>query len=121
MASTREIGDKAEEIAAGFLTKKGYTILERNWYSGHHEVDVIARHQDIVVFVEVKSRKSNSIQEPYMAVNRNKQQMLISAANAYIRNRNINDEVRFDVISIVLNHNEPVVEHIENAFFPRVR
>ena len=121
MNSTRQIGDEAENMAAEFLTKKGYSILERNWYSGHHEIDIIARDKNMLVFIEVKFRNSNIYQEPYMAVNRNKQQMLILAANAYIRNRNINDEVRFDIISIVLSQNEHKVEHIENAFYPRVR
>jgi len=121
MNNTREIGNKAEEIAVDFLLKGGYEILERNWYSNHHEIDIVARKNKIVVFVEVKSRASNFIQEPFLAVNRNKQQMLILAANAYIRNRNINDEVRFDIISIILTQTATKIEHIENAFYPRVR
>jgi putative endonuclease len=121
MNSTREIGAKAEDIAVDFLLKNGYEILERNWFSNHHEIDIIAKKNKIVIFTEVKSRATNFIQEPFLAVNRNKQQSLILAANAYIRNKNIDDEVRFDIISIVLSKNQPDIEHIENAFFPRVR
>ena len=121
MNSTREIGKKAEDAAVDFLTKNGYEICERNWFSNHYEIDIIAKKNKIVVFVEVKSLASNYIKEPFMAVNRNKQQMLISAANAYIRIRNIDEEVRFDVISIILAKNETKIEHIENAFYPRVR
>ncbi len=121
MSTTREIGAKAEDLAVEFLLKNGYAILDRNWYSAHHEVDIIASKNKIVCFVEVKSRASNYIQEPYTAVNRNKQQMLISAANAYIRTKNIDDEVRFDVISIILAQNGNKIDHIENAFYPKVR
>lgn len=121
MTSTREKGVNSEEIAVEHLVKNGYMVMERNWYSSHHEIDIIAVKDNVLVVIEVKSLFSNYIQEPYKAVNRNKQQMIISAANAYIRQNNVNNEVRFDVISILLSTKEPIIEHIENAFYPRVR
>jgi putative endonuclease len=121
MNSTRETGKKAEGVAVDYLLKNGYEILERNWFSHHHEIDVVAKKNKIVVFVEVKSLATDYIREPYMAVDRNKQMMLISAANAYIRSRNIDDEVRFDIISIILASTGTKIEHIENAFYPRVK
>ena len=121
MNSTRETGKVAEDVAVDFLLKNGYEILERNWFSHHHEIDVVAKKNKMVIFVEVKSLASSFIREPYMAVDRNKQMRLISAANAYIRTRNIDDEVRFDIISIIMAPTETKIEHIENAFYPRVR
>ena len=121
MENTRDKGINAEEIAVQYLVKNGYDILERNWYHHHYELDIIALKNNIVSIVEVKSLSRNYMQEPYQSVNRNKQRMIIAATNAYIRMHNINDEVRFDIISIVFNKNEPQIEHIENAFYPRVK
>lgn len=121
MDSTREKGSAAEEIAVKYLLEKGYEILEQNWYSQHQEIDIIARKGGIIAFIEVKSLYSNYLREPYQSVNRNKQRLIISAANAYIRKHNVNDEVRFDIISILLGKHEPQIEHIENAFYPMVR
>ncbi len=120
MISPREKGDQAENIAVKYLEDKGYMIIQRNWYFHHYELDVIAKKDNILVVVEIKSLVNKSFQEPYKAVNRNKQRMIIAAANAYIRKYQINDEVRFDVISITFYAKQPVVEHIENAFYPRV-
>jgi putative endonuclease len=119
--NTRDKGTAAEEMAVQFLLDKGYEILERNWYHHHHEIDIIARKGNIVSIVEVRSLSYNYIQEPYQTVNRNKQRMIISATNAYILKHNIRDEVRFDVISILFSKSESKIEHIENAFYPRVR
>jgi putative endonuclease len=121
MTTTREKGKASEDTAVDFLMKNGYEILERNWYKGHYELDVIARKNGIVAIIEVKSLSYNYIQEPYQQVNRNKQRTIIAATNAYIRQHNINDDVRFDIVSIITGKNEPVVEHIENAFYPTVR
>ena len=121
MDSTRERGSVAEEIAVGYLKKNGYEVLAQNWYNQHHELDIIARKNGLVAIVEVKSLTSNYMREPFQSVNRNKQRMIISATNAYIRKHNINDDVRFDIISIIMNKNEPQIEHMENAFYPTVR
>lgn len=121
MDTTREKGSAAEEIAADYLKKNGYEILNKNWYNQHYELDIVARKNGLVAIVEVKSLKSNYMREPFQSVNRNKQRMIISAANAYIRKFDINDDVRFDIISIIMNKNEPQIEHIENAFYPMAR
>jgi putative endonuclease len=121
MVTTRERGAEAEDIAINYLLNQGYEILDKNWYNHHHELDIIARKDGILAVIEVKSLSSNAIREPYESVNRNKQRMIISATNAYIRRHNINDDVRFDIISILFRNNEPQIEHIENAFYPGVR
>jgi putative endonuclease len=121
MTNTREKGAESEDIAVGYLIAQGYEILSRNWYHHHHEIDIVARKNGIIAIIEVKSLFSTYMQEPYQSVNRNKQRMIISAANAYIRKFNIDDEVRFDIISIIRGKGEPRIEHIENAFYPIVR
>ena len=69
-----------------------------------------------LVVVEVKTRKSDEFGEPDIAVGRDKQQMLIRAAEAYMRYKNLDVDIRFDIISIVITEGEPKIEHIEDAF-----
>jgi putative endonuclease len=121
MITTHDKGAEAEDMAVQYLVNNGYEIRDRNWHHHHYELDIIAQKNKIVAIVEVKSLSYNSIQEPYQSVNRNKQRMIIAATNAYIRKYNINDEVRFDIISILFSKKEPQIEHIENAFYPRVK
>ena len=118
MAEHNDLGKLGEEIAVQYLTDKGYKILERNWHNVHKEVDIIAKDGRFLVIVEVKTRQSSKNGEPDMAVTRQKQRMLISAANAYIFRNRLDLETRFDIISIVFNNGEPVIDHIEDAFLP---
>ena len=120
MAEHNETGKKGEEIALEYLQGKGYSILAKNWHNHHQEIDIIAAKGNEMVIVEVKCRKGDPLVEPYAAVNRSKQNMLIKAANAYINRNNINLETRFDIISVTIGK-ETTIEHIENAFYPRVR
>lgn len=111
-----ELGKLGEDLAANYLIDKGYQILERNWRSGHKEIDIIALYDDILVVVEVKTRNTDDYGEPDIAVGVSKQRMLIWAADAYVRHKNLNVDVRFDIISIVISDQEPEIEHIEDAF-----
>ena len=118
MAEHNDLGKLGEEIAVKYLTDKGYEILERNWHNVHKEVDIIAKDGGELVIVEVKTRQTNAYGEPDIAVTRQKQRMLIAAANAYLFRNRLDLETRFDIISIVFNDGEPVIDHIEDAFFP---
>lgn len=121
MAEHNELGKKGEEIALEHLRKLGYIILEKNWRAGHNELDIIARDKEFLVIVEVKSRQNSNFAEPEEAVTRDKQNALIRAANAYIYKKNISLEARFDIISIVHNPRETRINHIKDAFYPRLR
>ena len=121
MAEHNELGKQGEEIATTYLLKKGYKILEVNWRAGRNEIDIIAKDKDFLVIAEVKSRSSGTFAEPEEAVTREKQQSLIRAANAYIFRNNINLDTRFDIISIIHNKNETRVNHLQDAFYPRLR
>ena len=118
MAEHIDFGKQGEEIAVNYLIEKGYEILERNWRNRHKEIDIIAKDGKELVIVEVKTRKSNNYGEPDLAVNKQKQRLLISAANAYIFRNNMDLNTRFDIISIVFNNEKPVIDHIEDAFLP---
>jgi putative endonuclease len=118
MAAHNEFGKLGEELAVNYLTGKGYKILERNWYNIHKEIDIIARDGKSLVIVEVKTRQTDEYGDPDIAVTKKKQRMLIAAANAYISRNNLDIETRFDIISIVFKDEEPVIEHIEDAFLP---
>ena len=118
MAEHNDLGKLGEEIAVNYLIGKGYEILERNWHNVHKEVDIIAKDGGELVIVEVKTRQTNAYGEPDIAVTRQKQRMLIAAANAYLFRNGLDLETRFDIISIVFNNGEPVIDHIEDAFLP---
>ena len=116
MIEPHELGKIGEELAAEYLLGKGYRILERNWRSGHKEIDIIALDGDTLVAVEVKTRKSNDFGEPDIAVGADKQRMLVWAADAYVRYRQLDVDVRFDIVSIVFTDTDRKIEHIEDAF-----
>jgi len=121
MTERKNTGDKGEEIAANYLEKKGYTILFRNWHYLHKELDLVVQFKNELIIVEVKTRIAGSLISPLEAVNLKKQRFIITAANAFIEKHNVNLEVRFDIITIVYNFNNYIIEHIENAFYPKVK
>ena len=109
-------GQQGEDLAAEFLTEEGYDILERNWRFKHNEVDIIARQDDLLIIVEVKTRSGDSWGEPYTAVDIRKQRYLIFAAERYLYGHDLDLEVRFDIISIISDKGRVVLEHIREAF-----
>ena len=118
MAAHNEFGKQGEELAAQYLIIKGYEILERNWRNIHKEIDIIAKDGEDLVIVEVKTRQTDEYGNPDIAVTRQKQRRLISAANAYLFQNKLDINTRFDIISIIFRGGEPVIEHIEDAFLP---
>lgn len=113
-----ELGQEGENIAAKFLSNKGYQILTRNFRFKKNEIDIVCEHENQLIIVEVKTRQTAAIGEPYMAVTRNKQKQIIKVANHYVEEMNCKLEVRLDVVSIVLNQYGTKIEHIEDAFYP---
>ena len=117
MAAHNVLGEKGEDLACEFLLEKGYIVSHRNWKSGKAEVDIIAIHKKEIVFVEVKTRATKAFGEPEDSVTDKKQELLRNAAENYVIENNVLEEVRFDVISIVLNNMETIINHIETAFY----
>ena len=121
MSESHSLGQKGEEIAAGYLKNKGFRIRHQNWVSGKKELDIVAENNDNLVFVEVKTRTYDMNLQPRDLVTREKQKLMILAAEAYIRKYDINKESRFDVITLISKGKDFEVEHIENAFYPTLR
>lgn len=120
MAQHNDFGALGEDIAVDYLRRKGYVILDRNWRSGHREIDIVARHNDTVVFVEVKARANAFYGNPQDAITRRKMHLLVLAADAYLRYNAIDLEVRFDVIAIIGTTDRPYIKHYERAFRPGI-
>jgi putative endonuclease len=116
MAAHNELGKWGEDLAAEYLEKKGYTIVERDWKSGRRDIDIIALDDDVVVFVEVKTRRNSLYGQPEEAVDYHKLQSLQQAINHYVRFKHIRQEIRFDIISIVGTiGTEPDIQHFQNV------
>ena len=117
MAEHNEIGKIGERIALEYLEKHGYAILDTNWRYGHHEVDIVAYLEGVIVFVEVKTRTSTIFGNPEDAVDTSKQRIYIRMANKYVIQHQRFEEVRFDIISIVFHNLSDVkLIHLRNAF-----
>jgi putative endonuclease len=122
MAESHNLGRKGEDLAVDYLKKAGYKILHRNWKAGKLEIDIIAENKDFIVFIEVKTRSDDYQEHPLSAINREKQRSMIFAANNFIQWNNIDNESRFDVITVIIKRdNTNQVEHIEDAFYPTLR
>lgn len=118
MAESHNTGEQGEAIAAAYLASGGWDILETNWHSNHHEADIIARRNDLLVIVEVKTRTTDYFGNPEDFVSKQKQRRLIKTANHYISLKRLDLEVRFDIISIVLKPPRLRLRHLEDAFYP---
>jgi len=118
MAEHIEKGKKSEEIAAEWLENKGYEIVCTNFRFNKKEIDIIARKEELLVFVEVKTKSYWSDENPGDIVTFKKQKFLFKAAEAYMMYHGIDTETRFDVIFVVYKHEEIIIEHIEDAFSP---
>ena len=116
--SNRHIGKKAEDFACEYLLNKGWEILDRNYYSGHSEVDIIADNGTCIVFLEVKMRSSTKFGHPLEQVTQTKVDHIFKAAENWISEKNLHESpLRFDVISIIKEKNKPlVIEHTPDAF-----
>jgi putative endonuclease len=120
MSEAYELGKRGEVLAIEHLKSIGYEILEVNWISNHLEIDIIARDGKELVIVEVKSRGTDSYEHPSEAVSNKKIRFLINAAEAYIQEKDINLDTRFDVISIIFYGRNFELEHFKDAFYPPV-
>lgn len=109
-------GRKGEEAAARFLRASGFRILRRNFRTrGGEEIDLVCRDQDVLVFVEVKSRETEDFGRPLTAVDRKKRRLLVKAAMSWLRMLGMPDVAfRFDVVEVVAH--PPDIRHIKNAF-----
>jgi putative endonuclease len=104
-------GKKGEKIAGEFLENLGYEILRTNWRHGKSEIDIIAKKDNMLVLVEVKTRSNTAFGEPSDFVNKSKWTRLAEAAEAFAEEINFAGETRIDVVSITFEEKVPVVFH----------
>lgn len=114
----KSLGSKGEDIACQYLIKNGYNILEKNFKVSFGEIDVITNKNDIISFVEVKTRTSLKYGLPEEAITEKKKLKIIKVAQYYIKKKHLyNYLFRFDVISVQLkNNNIENIKFIKNAF-----
>ena len=121
MAEHNDLGKWGEDEAALYYEDRGYEILERDWKVGKRDIDLIAlaEDKDTLVFVEVKTRQNNELQEPEEAVDVKKMRNLAIAANAYVKLHGLDMDVRFDIISVIGKCScVESIECFEDAFNP---
>ena len=117
MAEHNDLGKLGEELSVEFLQKSGYTILETNWTFQKAEIDIIAKKDNILVIVEVKTRSSIDFGSPQDFVKSAKIQLLVKAVNEYVISNDLDFEIRFDIIAVHKEGKEFKIEHLEDAFY----
>jgi putative endonuclease len=115
-AKNLSYGREGELLAAKHLIRKGYQILERNFRTRMGEIDIIARNNGYLVFVEVKARQSSDFGGPVSAMTLSKQRKLIQMAKVYMALNNTESNARFDVVLIHGSVDSAKIELIQNAF-----
>ncbi|MBQ3451624.1 MAG: YraN family protein [Selenomonadaceae bacterium] len=118
MSRQKTFGKLGEDCAAKFLEAQGYTIVARNFRIRSAEIDIIARLDDVIVFVEVKARSDIRHGLPSEAVNLRKQKKIIEAAGVFLQDENFSEfACRFDIVEVYLRGDcVEEINHIENAF-----
>lgn len=117
MADHNELGKIGEKMAANFLIKKGYKILEINWRFKKSEIDILVQKDDTLVCVEVKTRATDVFGDPQDFVATKQIKSLVIATNQYVESNDLDVEVRFDVIAIIHNKYKSELTHFEDAFW----
>ena len=116
MAEHYELGKKGEQLAVNYLINKGYKIVERNWRFQKAEIDIIATKDKTLISVEVKTRSTNDFGSPQDFVNKKKIKLMVSAMNEYILNKDLDTELRFDIIAITKDKSNFDIEHFKDPF-----
>lgn len=117
MALHNEFGKKGEQLAVDFLIKNGYVIKYRNYRYLKAEIDIIAQKDNFLVIVEVKSRSTEFLNHIAETVTPKKIKLLVMAADHYVIDNDLDIEIRFDIITILMKNAVPYLEHIKSAFY----
>lgn len=117
MAQHNELGKKGEKLAVDYLVKNNYDIIERNYRFDKAEVDIIAKKNQILAIIEVKTRSSSDFGNPQDFVKPKQIQRLVKAVDEYVTENDLDVEIRFDIIAIVKTGTAYDIKHLENAFY----
>lgn len=111
-----EKGKKGERVARDYLIENGYQILNTNYRNKIGEIDIIALNNNILVFIEIKTRTNINYGYAYEAVNFKKQRKILNTSLVYIKEKRLDDlQLRYDIIEVYMT-NKLSINHIENAF-----
>lgn len=116
MAAHNDFGKWGEDCATEYLQRMGYTIVARDWKSGHRDIDIIAMNDGMVVFVEVKTRRNRVFTDPEEAVDYRKRRYLQGAINHYVKYFHVDNDIRFDIITVVgtMGTTTPEIDHLQD-------
>lgn len=117
MALHNDIGVQGELLAFTHLVSEGYAVLEKNWRFKRDELDIIAKKDGVLVFVEVKTRTNDFAGDPVSAVSLSKQKRIIRTAGEFVKTYDEYKDIRFDIIGIITNSKETKVDHLKDAFY----
>ena len=117
MAEHNDLGKHGEALAWEYLEKEGYQILERNWVFRKAEVDIIAKKENVLAIVEVKTRSTSDFGNPEEFVNQKKIRMLVTAVDEYVSRNDYDYSVRFDIIAVSKDATNYKIEHLQDAFY----
>ena len=117
VAEHNDTGKFGEEKAVEFLTKNGYEIVAKNHKYQHAEIDIIAKKEKLLLFVEVKTRTNLSFGNPEEFVNYTKAKLIMKAAEHYIFAKDWQFDIRFDIIAVTIKGSSVAIKHIEDAFY----
>lgn len=113
----KNLGKTGENLACEYLKANKIKVLDKNYKNKIGEIDIIAKDGDTVAFIEVKTRSSYIFGTPAEAVNYKKQQKIIKTALKWMTDKNYEDDIRFDVIEVLINETgAPDINYIKNAF-----
>ncbi|MDH7447484.1 YraN family protein [Aquimarina sp. 2201CG14-23] len=117
MAVHNTLGKEGEKLAVDFLKKSGYSILEQNYRYLKAEIDIIAKKEDVIIVVEVKTRSTPDFGNPQDFVKPKQIQLLVKAIDHYVVENDLDVDVRFDIVAIIKNKQGTKIEHLEDAFY----
>ena len=98
------------------LQRDGFTILETNWRFQKAEIDIIAKKDGLLIFTEVRTRGRNKFEKPSDTIDKKKLALYKNAVGRFLEQSPSEDEIRFDVVNIIMGKDETQIEHIPNAF-----
>jgi putative endonuclease len=117
MGPNQILGKYGEDVAASFLQDRGYTILERNWRCEIGEIDLIAKHKKLLVFIEVKTRNGSGFGHPFESVTKSKVSRMRRLAAAWVAaNDAPSNGLRLDAIAVLVRNGKVAIEHIKQVY-----
>ena len=111
-----KVGKEGEKLAANYLIENGFEVIKKNYRYSRFEIDIIAKKEKTLVFVEVKTRATNYFGEPEEAVSEKQAKQIIEAAENFILETSWEGDIRFDIISVLKRGNIQIT-HFEDAFY----